>query len=84
LAPRLSRTDGCCDPVGAGERDDGLCFAFTLVTLKIMGAMHWEALKLKRRPQFTLGDGEEPRLYFAGVVCPRQRVKQSVDHAKPA
>ena len=70
-------------------------FALPLATLKIMAAIHWEALllwvkgaRLVPRQNAAhdprLAAGEKQRLYFAGVVCPPQRVKQSVDHAKPA
>ena len=52
-----------------------------LVTMKIMAAIHWEALRLwlkgarlVPRPQYRLGDREEQRLYFARVVRPCQRL----------
>ena len=61
-------------------------FAFPLVTLKIVAAIHWEALRLwlkgcgwcraRARAQYRLGEWEEQRLYFAGVVDPRPRLKQ--------
>ena len=63
--------------------------------MKIMAAIHWEALRLwlkgarlvpptARSPQYRLGDRQKQRLYFAGVVRPMPKIEAGpIGHAKP-
>ena len=70
-------------------------FALPLVTLKIMAAIHWEALRLwlkgarlvprhgRSRAIPRLATAETQRLYFARVVRPRQSTEAGpIGHAK--